>query len=119
MKRVFWGLVGLGMGTAIGVGVMRWASRTADRLAPQSLASELVHAAGDWRERVSVALEQAGVPAFTIKAAQEQMKHLGRRRLERLYDWLLEIDQGVKGASPLPPRTQLERLVVRLARKLA
>ena len=38
MKRIFWGLVGLGMGAAIGVGVMRWASRTADRLAPQSLA---------------------------------------------------------------------------------
>ena len=56
MKRVFWGLVGLGMGAALGVGAMRWASRTADRLAPQSLASELLQAATDWRERLSAAL---------------------------------------------------------------
>ena len=59
MKRIFWGLVGLGMGAALGVGVMRWAQRTADRLAPQSLASELVQAAADWRERLSAALAAA------------------------------------------------------------
>jgi DNA polymerase-3 subunit delta len=45
------------------------------------------------------------------------MKHLGRRRLGKLYDWLMEVDLGLKGGSLLPPRTLLERLVVRLARK--
>jgi hypothetical protein len=44
------------------------------------------------------------------------MRHLGRRRLDRLYDWLLETDQGMKGGSALPPPVLLERLVVRLAR---
>ena len=50
------------MGAAIGVGVMRWASRTADRLAPQSLAEELVQTAADWRERLSAALARARRP---------------------------------------------------------
>ncbi|MCC6420499.1 MAG: DNA polymerase III subunit delta [Gemmataceae bacterium] len=66
---------------------------------------------------VAAALEQAGVAAFALKGAEQQMKHLGRRRLERLYEWLMEVDLGLKGGSLLPPRTLLERLVVRLARK--
>jgi hypothetical protein len=35
--------------------------------------------------------------------------------VDRLYDWLLEADLGMKGGSALPPRTLLERLVLRLA----
>ena len=65
MKRIFWGLVGLGMGAAIGVGAMRWASRTANRLAPQSLASELVETAADWRERLA-----AGQTAMAEREAE-------------------------------------------------
>jgi DNA polymerase-3 subunit delta len=63
------------------------------------------------------ALAEAGIPAFVIQSAEQQMKHLGRRRLDRLYDWLLEVDQGLKGGSELSQATLLERLVVRLARK--
>jgi DNA polymerase-3 subunit delta len=65
------------------------------------------------------ALVQAGVPGkweARLRAAETQMRHLGRRRLDQLYDWLLQTDQGMKGGSQLPPRTLLERLVVRLAR---
>jgi DNA polymerase-3 subunit delta len=62
------------------------------------------------------ALGQVGVPPFGLDAAQTQMRHLGRRRLDRLFDWLVEIDLGLKGSSKLPARTLLERLVVRLAR---
>jgi hypothetical protein len=69
MKRLFWGLVGLGMGAALGVGVMRWAQRTADRLAPQSLASELLQTATGWRERLSAALEQ-GQSAMAEREAE-------------------------------------------------
>jgi DNA polymerase-3 subunit delta len=61
-------------------------------------------------------LEQAGVPPFARRQAEQQMRHLGRRRLDSLYDWLLQADAGIKGASPLPPRTLMERLVVQLAR---
>jgi DNA polymerase-3 subunit delta len=64
------------------------------------------------------AMDKAGTPKFpAARQADEQlMRHLGRRRLDRLYDWLLETDSGMKGGSALPPAVQLERLVVRLAR---
>jgi DNA polymerase-3 subunit delta len=66
---------------------------------------------------VQAALEQVGVSAYSLKGCEQQMRHLGMRRLERLHDWLLEMDLGLKGSSQLPPRTLLERLVVRLARR--
>jgi DNA polymerase-3 subunit delta len=66
---------------------------------------------------LGAALEQAGVPPFGLKGCEQQLRHLGRRRADRLYDWLLEADLGMKGSSPLPARTLLERLVIRLARK--
>ena len=62
-----------------------------------------------------MALNEVGVPPFATRGAEQQLRHLGKRRAERLYDWLLETDLGLKGSSALPPRTLLERLVVRLA----
>ena len=75
----------------------------AGRLAQQGLA-------------LATALERAGVPPFAVRGCEQQLRHLGRRRANRLYDWLLEVDFGMKGGSPLPARTLLERLIVRLAR---
>jgi hypothetical protein len=69
MKRLFWALVGLGMGAAVGIGVMRWASRTADRLAPQSLAEELLQTAAEWRERLAEALAE-GQAAMAEREAE-------------------------------------------------
>ena len=66
---------------------------------------------------LALALEQVGVRSFGIRGAEQQLKHLGRSRATQLYDWLLEVDQGMKGGSQLSPRTLLERLVLRLARK--
>lgn len=66
---------------------------------------------------LSSALEEAGVQRWKAERTEAQMRHLGQRRLRRLYDWLLEVDQGLKGGSALPPRLLLERLMVRLARK--
>jgi DNA polymerase-3 subunit delta len=63
------------------------------------------------------AIARAGVPPFAQKGCEQQLRHLGRARAQRLYDWLLEVDLGVKGSSQLSPRLLLERLVVRLARK--
>jgi len=68
-------------------------------------------------ESLADALEHAGVPPFGRKNAEQQVRHLGRRRLDLIYDWLLETDLGMKGSSQLPERTLLERLVVQLARK--
>jgi DNA polymerase-3 subunit delta len=64
------------------------------------------------------AMDEARVPNWPKKRQEieRQVRHLGRRRLDQLTDWLVEINLGLKGGSPLPPRLQLERLIVKLAR---
>jgi DNA polymerase-3 subunit delta len=78
--------------------------------------AQAAHLSGQGRT-LRTALEQAGVPPFALQGAEQQLRHLGRPRAERLYDWLLEVNVGMKGGSPLPERTLLERFIVRLARK--
>ena len=65
----------------------------------------------------SAVLEAVGVNAYGRRGFEQQLRHLGPQRAARLYDWLLEANAGLKGGSALPPRTLLERLVVRLARE--
>jgi DNA polymerase-3 subunit delta len=65
---------------------------------------------------VSVAIAEAGFPPFARDRVEAQLRHLGRRRLDRLYDWLLEADLAMKSTGALPERIILERLVVQLAR---
>jgi DNA polymerase-3 subunit delta len=65
---------------------------------------------------LAAALEQAGVLPFQARGVEQQLRHLGRRRTDRLYDWLLQVNSGLKGGSQLPARTLLERLVIQLAR---
>jgi DNA polymerase-3 subunit delta len=64
------------------------------------------------------AMDAAGVPQWPKARAstERQLRYLGRRRLAKIPGWLIEINLGLKGGNPLPPRLQLERLVVRLAR---
>jgi DNA polymerase-3 subunit delta len=64
----------------------------------------------------SAAAERVGIPPFAKQGSEQQLRRLGRPRAERLYDWLLEADLGMKGGSALEPRTVLERLLVKLAR---
>jgi DNA polymerase III subunit delta len=80
----------------------------------------LAQAARLFRDGMGIddAMDEAGVAKWpqARDSARRQMKHLGAARLDRLFDWLLEVDQGLKGGSMLPERMQLERLIVRLAR---
>ncbi len=62
------------------------------------------------------ALQQAGVNPWGIRSAEQQMRHLGPRRLDRLYDWLLEMNLNLRGNSLMPERAQFERFLIRLAR---
>lgn len=64
------------------------------------------------------AMDAAAVPTWGGKrqAFERQLKHLGRRRLDKLTDWLVEINFGLKGGNALPERVQVERLIVMLAR---
>jgi DNA polymerase-3 subunit delta len=66
---------------------------------------------------LGAALAQVGVPPFATGSAETQIRHLGRRRLDRLYDWLIQINMDLRGNSPLPARTIFERFLLRLARK--
>jgi DNA polymerase-3 subunit delta len=68
-------------------------------------------------ENPRTALPKAGVPPYFVEKAQGQLRHLGRDRLGRLYQWLSETDLGIKGDSSLTPQHLLERLVVRVAAK--
>jgi DNA polymerase-3 subunit delta len=68
-------------------------------------------------ESARSALAKAGVPPYFIDKAESQLRHLGRDRLRRIYDWLSETDSGMKGDSSLAPQHLLERLVVRVATK--
>jgi DNA polymerase-3 subunit delta len=64
---------------------------------------------------IGMTLNELEVPPFARDSCEQQLRHLGSERWERLYDWLLEIDQGMKGGSSLAPRILLERLVIELA----
>ena len=66
---------------------------------------------------IGAALAHVGVPPFGLKGAEALLRHLGRRRLDRVYDWLLDINLDLRGGSPLPERTLFERFLLKLARK--
>jgi DNA polymerase-3 subunit delta len=68
-------------------------------------------------KRVTEALESLGVQYFALKSTENQLRHLGRRRAEKLYDWLMEVNMGMRGESPLSDRTLVERMLVRMCGK--
>lgn len=61
------------------------------------------------------ALEQAGVKGYFLGKTEGQLRRLGRQRGQQLYRWLLETDLDLKGDSLSPPRSILERLLVRIS----
>jgi DNA polymerase-3 subunit delta len=69
------------------------------------------------RPALGAALERAGVKRFVLEKTQRQLRQLGRHRGARLYRVLLQADLDLKGASALPPRLVLERLIVWLSAK--
>jgi DNA polymerase-3 subunit delta len=64
---------------------------------------------------VTQALLDVGVRDFFVQNWEKLIKHLGRRRLDRLYDWLVEADLGMKGDNPVDEHIQLQRLLALLA----
>ncbi len=80
-------------------------------------ATRLIRTAESSGRRIALrdALLQAGIKPFVAAKAEGQLRRLGRERGSQLYDWLLEADLALKGASELSPRMVLERLILRLA----
>lgn len=64
---------------------------------------------------LQTALASAGIAPFGLKSAEAQLRHLGRKRATKLYDWLLELNMDLRGNSPLSETTLLERFLLRLA----
>jgi DNA polymerase III subunit delta len=62
-------------------------------------------------------LAKAGAKPFAIKELCASLRRMGQPRAARIGNWLLQADLGVKGASTLPERVLLERLLVQLAGK--
>jgi DNA polymerase-3 subunit delta len=87
-------------------------------LAAMSASLRKVHHAGKLRLRkldASQACREAGIPPFAVQNTLNQHTHLGPSRVAGLPGVLLQADLDLKGASSLPARTIMERLVVYLA----
>lgn len=63
------------------------------------------------------ALTEAGVKPFKINSTQTYLKRMTRQRAEKIYQWLLAADRELKGASHLPERAIVERLLFQLSGK--
>jgi hypothetical protein len=57
MKRLFWALVGLGLGAVVGIQVARWASKTKQRYSPQNIARETAGSLQGVGQRIRDAIE--------------------------------------------------------------
>ena len=118
---------------AIGAGKPTEALSILNRLMEQGEAPLAVLGAFSWQLRklaaaarfhragksLPQAIADAGFQAWGRDRVEQQLRHLGRRRLDKLYEWLLEADLGMKSTGELPDRLLLERLLVRLARPRA
>ncbi|MGE0609885.1 MAG: DNA polymerase III subunit delta [Pirellulales bacterium] len=100
------------------VGLLAQMASSLKRFASAARIVEQAEAEGQ-RVGVRQALEQAGVKTFVLAKAEPQLKQLGRRRASQLHRWLLDADMALKGESRLPPRTVLEKLIVRLSKAAA
>jgi len=96
------------------IGILAQISASLRRFAAATRLVLQAEAAGR-RVQLRAALQQAGIRSFVLKKAEGQLRRLGRQRGSQLYDWLLQADLDLKGASALPPRSILERLIIRLA----
>jgi hypothetical protein len=66
---VFWGLVGIGIGAAVGIAVVRWAGKTKERYSPPNLAREAGSKAGELMGRLRQAMD-AGRAEMIVREAE-------------------------------------------------
>jgi hypothetical protein len=69
VRRVFWGLVGVGIGAAVGIAVVRWAGKTKERYSPPNLAREAGAAAAGLGQRLRAAVD-AGRAEMIVREAE-------------------------------------------------
>ncbi len=61
------------------------------------------------------AMQAAGIMPFVRNEAMGQLKSMGAQRLRKILTCFIEADRNFKGGSCLSERTQLERLILKLA----
>lgn len=69
MRRVFWGLVGIGLGAVVGGQVVRWANKTKQRYSPPNLAREAAGRFAGLGDRLREAIA-AGAQEMTVREAE-------------------------------------------------
>jgi hypothetical protein len=69
VKRLFWALVGIGLGAVVGIQVVRWAERTKKKYSPPNLAREGARSVRSFGERLRDAID-AGVEEMTAREAE-------------------------------------------------
>ena len=84
------------------------------RLAAATRLVYLAESAGQ-RANLQSILKEVGVNSFFLKKTERQLRRLGRKRGEQLYQWLIDTNLDLHGDSSLPKRLILERLIVRVA----
>jgi hypothetical protein len=72
VKRLFWALVGIGLGAVVGAQVVRWAGKTKQRYSPPNLAREaggkVASLADRLKEAVAAGLEEMTHAEAEIRA---------------------------------------------------
>ena len=72
MRRIFWGLVGIGLGVVVGAQVVRWTNKTKAKYAPPNLAREaggkIAGLADRLRSTVELGLEEMAQAEAEIRA---------------------------------------------------
>lgn len=58
MRRIFWALVGVGLGAVVGAQAVRWAGKTKQRYAPPNLAREAGDKLSGLKERLRAAIDE-------------------------------------------------------------
>jgi hypothetical protein len=61
VRRVFWSMLGIGIGAVVGVAAVRWAGRTKQRLSPPNLAREASSAGAALADRFRDAVEEGRI----------------------------------------------------------
>jgi DNA polymerase-3 subunit delta len=98
------------------VGILAQMAASLRRFAAATRLVEQAEAAGR-PIKLAHALAQAGVNPYVLRQGlvEKQLMQIGRQRAAQLYRWVLAADLDLKGASQLPPRMVLERLIARLS----
>ncbi len=100
-----------------------------DRALEQGEAPQMIMGAFGWQlRRLAQAARligqginmRAAIAQVGLRPSAEQLlRHIGRERAHQLYDWLVAANMDLRGGSPLPERTILERFLIKLAQPVA